>query len=521
MEKTEAVQKLVAEYTRYFEEKETSQKHTGEKIHVDEIAAKVAAFYEKVRNLIAYSEEHLLRKSTIERILRRRIFLKDFKKNFAEPLIKELIRSGHLANDTVPESKITDVQKIIDDILFLLERGVFKDESEKEDVSDWLIAISVSAIEEELFPPAKERMLSEAMIHVIQNSLEMRNAELSDEWKNIQLFIAVQRALFRPDFDQLQYRLLKFLYPHWGTLSSEEAANAAKNLPELKRNLHSLLKNPIGRYFFKLCNREKIVFLLLGDLVFSGSAIDENFEGLLKHAYHDRYKREKIQLRKLAFFSVISFFISKILVALAIEIPIDTYFAHAFSIRTIIINITLPPLLMILILLFIRLPSKQNYYLVAGEVRNVVFSGGQKKYIVTIPKRRSWISEALVRLAYLITLGVVLYFLTTGLMWLDFSVASIVIFALFTSMVIATGVKINNRAKEISLLKEKVTFMSFLVDLVAIPFMTIGKWAINGLSKFNVLVIVFNFLIELPFQLFVEFLENFRGFIKAKKEEED
>ena len=63
--------------------------------------------------------------------------------------------------------------------------------------------------------------------------------------------------------------------------------------------------------------------------------------------------------------------------------------------------------------------------------------------------------------------------------------------------------------------------MSFLVDLVAIPFMTIGKWAINGLGKFNVLVIVFNFLIELPFQLFVEFLESFRGFIKAKKEEED
>lgn len=521
MEQSEAVQKLVADYKRYFEEKELSQKHTGEKIHVDEIAAKVAAFYEKVRNLIAYSEEHLLRKGTIERILRRRIFLKDFKKNFAEPLIKELIRSGHLPNDSVPESKIADVQRIIDNLIYLMEHGVFKNESEKEDISNWLISISISAIEEELFPPAKERMLSAAMFSVIRNNLELRNAELGDKEKDVQLFISVQRALFRPDNDQLQYRLLKFLYPRWGTLSEGETAIAARSLPELKRSLQLLLKNPIGRYFFKLCNREKIVFLLLGDLVFTGSAIDENFEGLLKHAYQDRYKREKIQLHKLAFFSVISFFISKILVALAIEIPLDTYLAHAFSLQTAITNVVLPPLLMLLIILFIRLPSKQNYYLVVGEVRDVISPGGRKKYIVTVPKRHGLMGEALVRLVYLITLVVVLYYLTIGLMWLNFSAASIVIFALFTSMVIATGVKINNRTKEISLLKEKPTFVSFLVDLVAIPFMTIGKWAINGLSKFNVLVIVFNFLIELPFQLFVEFLESFRGFIKAKKEEED
>src|SRR3989344_5986994 len=98
MEKSEVIQKLVADYEGYCKEKEISQKYSGEKMHVDEIAAKVAAFYEKVRNLIAYSEEHLLRKGTIDRILRRRIFLKDFEKNFAEPLIKELIRSGHLAN---------------------------------------------------------------------------------------------------------------------------------------------------------------------------------------------------------------------------------------------------------------------------------------------------------------------------------------------------------------------------------------------------------------------------------------
>ena len=136
MEKSEAIQRLVEKYAAYLEEKQASQKNTEEKIHVDEIASKVAAFYEKVRNLIDYREEHLLRKGIIERILRRRMFLKNFEKNFAEPLIKELIRSGHLPNDTVPESKIADIQKIIDALVHLMEHSVFKNESEKKEAYD-------------------------------------------------------------------------------------------------------------------------------------------------------------------------------------------------------------------------------------------------------------------------------------------------------------------------------------------------------------------------------------------------
>jgi hypothetical protein len=86
-------------------------------------------------------------------------------------------------------------------------------------------------------------------------------------------------------------------------------------------------------------------------------------------------------------------------------------------------------------------------------------------------------------------------------------------------MVIATGVKVYNRARELNLEKEKATILKFLLDLVTIPFMTIGKWVISGLSKLNVLVLIFNLVIELPFQLFVEFIENFRSFLKSKKEE--
>ena len=41
-------------------------------IHVDEVALKVAAFYEKIRTIIDWKEEHLMRRAAIIRKIKRR-----------------------------------------------------------------------------------------------------------------------------------------------------------------------------------------------------------------------------------------------------------------------------------------------------------------------------------------------------------------------------------------------------------------------------------------------------------------
>jgi len=42
-------------------------------IHVDEVASKMTSFYEKIRGVIDYRGEHLLKKTAIERKLKRRL----------------------------------------------------------------------------------------------------------------------------------------------------------------------------------------------------------------------------------------------------------------------------------------------------------------------------------------------------------------------------------------------------------------------------------------------------------------
>ncbi len=511
---SQEVERFISRYTQHTGRREAGDGNATEKIHVDEVAAKVAAFYEKIRNIIEYREAHLLRKAAIERSLRRRVFLKDFSDDFAEPLIKELIRSGHLPNDVVPEAKISEVRKIIDNLLFLLRRG-----DGSGVAAEWLVRMFVARIEEELFPFPEGVFLSDLMYGVIKKNLVLKNVEMTEREIALQLFVAVQKALFRPDNDQLQYAILKLTYPGWGKLSQEELEEAGENLGAIRSTIRRALKSPFAPYFLKLCNREKITFQLIGDMVFNGIPLDDHADASLKSFYKERYAKARRQVKRLAFLSVASFLISKILVAFAIEIPLDQYLYHSVSLMAMIVNIAFPPLLMLSIIIFTSLPSEKNLPIVLEAVRSIVGWDDGRRYLIKVPKRKGIFSEGLVYLAYGAVLFAILYFVTQKLSALGFSPASIVIFIIFSSMVIATGVRVNNRAKEMSLEKHKAGFFGFLVDLVTVPFMAIGRWVITGLSKFNILVVAFNLLIEFPIQLFVEFLENFRGFIKAKKEE--
>ena len=497
------------------------------RIHVDEIASKVAAFYERVRKLIDYREEHLLRKHFIERTLKRRLFLKEVTGSIAEPLVKDIIRAGHLPNDTVPETVVREVDTVIGNLFVLLEHLRAQQNGERRKTQEWLIALTANAIEELLFPPTKETITAECMFGALKERLLIQGAGINDDDINLQLFIAIQRALLRVDEDLLHWRLLKFVYPHWITMKTEEVSEIAQSLPVIRANIARHVRHPLRRHFYKLADRYNTVFYLIGDLLDEPRSAAEleiifsdevKLASALENAYRLRYQKEKARLGRLAFFSVISFFLSKILVAFAIEIPIDRAVGQ-FSLENTVVNTLFAPLLMLIIVLAIRLPSEKNFPLVWMETQAIVYEGSDKKYIVKVPKGRSVFTELMVYAFYAAVFVAVFWWLAKLLLLLDFSPASIVIFAFFASLVAATGVKIQNRAKEISLEESKPTVFSFLVDLVAMPFISVGRVALAGLAKVNILVVAVNLLIELPFTFFVEFLENFRAFIKAQKEE--
>lgn len=496
------------------------------KIHVDEIASKVAAFYERARNIIDYREEHLFRKSFIVRALKRRLALNSAK-DIAEPLIKDVIRAGHLPNDKVPETKIPEVAKVI--AVFREVRDNLRSESmgDRRALTNWFFRVTASAVEEVLFPPVHERAIADFMTATIRGNLTVRNATLEESRISTGIFVAVERALLRVDNDQLRLHLFRFLYPDKATFNTESAADLSAALPEIEKNIERALIDPKKRFFLALAHRWAPAFTVLGDVIRTADQHGElsvilddraELEIRSREAYRRRFRRERSRLRRFAFLTVISFFISKIAVALAIEIPLQNYVLHDFSMLNTVANIIFAPLLMLVIVAFIRMPSRKNETLVADEIGRMASEDKPREYVLVFPKKRSAVTEAAVRLFYVAMFFVSLYIISKLLLALDFNAADIVIFVLFASLVGAAGVKVHNRSREISLEQRKPRVLSFVLDVFAIPFITIGTWIISGLSRFNVFVIAVDLLVDMPFHIFVEFVENVSDFIRGRKE---
>ena len=174
---------------------------------------------------------------------------------------------------------------------------------------------------------------------------------------------------------------------------------------------------------------------------------------------------------------------------------------------------------MLIIALSIKMPKAGNFHLVFEASQQALFEEENTSYVIEIPKKRGFLGEALLNLFYLATFVVVFYLASKLLIPLSFTTANIIVLLLFVSVVAAAGVRMHNRAKELSLDKPHTNIISFLFDLFSMPFVSVGKWIIDGLAKFNPIVVLINLLIELPFQLFVEFVENFNRFLRNKKEE--
>ena len=87
------------------------------------------------------------------------------------------------------------------------------------------------------------------------------------------------------------------------------------------------------------------------------------------------------------------------------------------------------------------------------------------------------------------------------------------------SLIAFAGAKIRERSKELQVTEEKGTLLDFFIDLFSLPILRLGKWLSARFAKYNVIMVLLNSFIDMPFQVFVEFLEQWRSFLKEKKEE--
>ena len=239
MELSESTKKLISQYS-FAQKQDSSNKNTAT-IHVDEVALRVAAFYEQIRTIVDWKEEHLMRRAAIIRKLKRKFF--DFEMNnfsqtadAADGLVFELIRGGHFPNDKIEESKIQAVQKIIDKYIFILKNNPENKQGKAGlQFYNWLIEVAACEIEETLAPAIREMALIDYMFSSMKEKIKVsdkifESGFLKKEETNVQIYIAICQALFKLDKPIISYNLIKYKYPSWQYASEQLISKISQNI---------------------------------------------------------------------------------------------------------------------------------------------------------------------------------------------------------------------------------------------------------------------------------------------------
>lgn len=524
---SDSTKKLIYKYAQA--QKQDTQKTGSATINVDEVALRVAAFYEQIRTIVDWKEEHLMRRAAIIRKLKRKFF--DLEMNnyssaegVAESLVLELIRGGHFPNDKIEESKITDVQKIIAEYIYILKNNPENKQGKAGlQFYNWLIEVSACEIEETLAPAIKEMSLIDYMFSAMKEKIKVsdkiyESGLLKKEDTDIQIYIAVCQALFKLDKPIISYNLIKYKYLAW------DAVNAFKIWQQIENDL----VNPLANKFYNICEKYDTPYLLMGDIL-SANNISETakkilepsiFENLIKEAYSKRLSTLKARISRAATYSTISIFVTKVLSLVLLEVLIEETMGNKLNTLVLASDVLIPTVLMFLMVSFIKRPSKKNLNIVIIETIKVAYKKDSTDiYEIKMRRKRSAAMRTILSLMYVfsafVTFGAI-YLIFKGL---GFPITSILIDIIFIALILFAGTAISKRAQELTMEDEKEGFLSFMSDVLFLPMQGLGKWMSNKWKKYNAFTAFFNALIDMPFSAFVEFLEKWRHFIKERKEE--
>ncbi len=511
----------------YLKDKESPQTISSDepRISVNEAVGAVAFYYEKLRNVVDYQDEHLIRQNAIRRIIKRRLIVQDAYEDVAFSLLKELVRSRYFLNNTIPYSKVKEVSHILAFYIGAIDvLTPHADFSERE--KDILISYAACAIDEYLAPLVQEEALVKLMYGVVEAELVPNDLDTDEKIRKTQIFVASYRVLLRPDADRLRYFLLKQLYSACTHTAEADPKDFAKIFFDVQKKIHDIIRHPHNKKLLPFLRRYRIPFILLHTIIRnrSKSILDDSdeLEAQIKKLCEQLYASQKKRLYGRSIRAFVYIFLTKMLLGIGVELPYDLITIHHINVLPLIVNIVFPPVLLLIIALSTKLPGADNTKKILQAVKEIVYTD-EPRNIFTVQrlpvKKKRFILPFIFTLLYIALFAISFGCIAWVLRRLHFNIASGIIFFLFLSLVTFFGVTIRRSVQEyVMVVKKPNIFMAFL-DPFFLPIVQVGRWLSFNISRINIFVFIFDVLIELPFQALIDITEEWFSFIREKKED--
>lgn len=496
------------------------------RITVNEAIGAIAFYYEKIRNIVDYQDEHLIRQNAIRRILGRRIIVAESFEDIASGLLKELVRYRYFPNNSLPFLLVGRVTRILNFYL-----GIVKELSARRELSDsdkdWLISMAACCIDEELVPMTEERALVQLMYQCLEQNVSAKNGPADDDpMKKLQIYIACYRTLLRPDIDRLRHLLLVHNFPEWEERESPDLSARASEYANIRRTIDVIINHPLNRKLLPSFRRFRIPFVVLFTLVRNGQeAIFSNPEALEKEVERicdGFYAVQKKRLYSRTVRAFVYILLTKMALGLALELPYDLLTINRINIPPLLVNILFPPIFLAAMVGFVTFPGKNNTRAITQAVKEIAYTDAEKK--IFVPQRYSTKQKSIPTLVVFYTLYVLLFALSFSIIgWflhkLHFNLVSSIVFIVFFCLISFFGINLRRSVLDLVITKQKIGLFGTLVESLFLPIVSVGRWLSFNISRVNIFVFIFDVLIELPLQALLEITEEWFAFLKEKKEE--
>jgi hypothetical protein len=481
------------------------------------VVGRLAFFYEKMRNTLEYKDEHLILKSALERILKRKFkhYIKG--QELGKEILSEMIAGGYINNGEIPISVIDKIDSILSryyDLLQILGSRIKKD----------INSLIACAIEEKF---KKEVLEDEALIlFAFSDTKNKVKADIVVDQNKFEqeLYISLHRNILKSDYQTIRYRFLKMAIPNLEDSYSDIHSISAL-VEQRNADFDALLKSSIKTGMLKLSRKLAPAYLIIGKIIKDTSV--DNIVSLFSNPDDMRHKvdvtyskwRESAygKISSAAIKSVMFILFTKMVLAFIVELPYEIFVLRRINYIALGINLLFPPLYMFLSTFTISVPGRENLILIQSAVKKILFEDGEE-YIARL-KTAGSLKKTVFFLVYLLTFCFSFGLLSWGLIELDFSVVAGILFFVFFSTVSFFAYRISNISKDLVILKQRGTIKDAIFDFFSLPFIKLGQLLSSSFSRINIFLFFFDFIVETPFKTLIKFIDEWVGYAREKKDD--
>ena len=491
-----------------------SKPKKADTIHVVGAGRTLTSAYEQLRNAAEYTEEHLLLQRAIRRFYKR-LFLTQQEKQIissGEELVTELTLGGYIDNDSVSTQLAKELSARAE---VYYSAYSFLRQQTTENHESWTVDVLAVEIEALIHRDMLADIFVQYAFDYFNKSIDKSSlfGKESPADFELALYVAIHRMLLKSDSATIRYALLRRFQQDPSHLSAYLETN---------KQIDAVLDGKTVEQLARLVNRHGAVFRILwrtlNEQPQAASFIDnqQKFMAAYETQISNEYNQIRQRIDRGIVKSVIFLVISKFLVGIAIEVPYDILIYGSILWLPLIINLLVPPLYMISLRYTLRLPREDNTFVLIEQAKQLLYGDESDDRPARVRTKQYGVAF---NVAYAIAFLLIFVTVAFGLVKLGFDVMHLLIFFVFFSAASFLGFRLSRVIREVETVESEQSGIVILRDFIYMPFVVVGQKLNEGYSKFNIMAIILDMVIDLPLKTVLRLIRQWGTFISSKKDD--